>query len=239
MKYKDFEKDYLEKFELTPCNIFDYIVDPNHVKRFGGTWKFGTFKEQVINSILTSMGIKIGTFAESIITKYIEELGYTNLPKRLTDHLVADQLFADDEDNIYLIEQKVRDDHDNAKVDGQVQNFENKCKFLSKKYPNKTIYATEWFLDDALRKDGDKKYFLNQNGIVLKNVKTSIYYGTEIFGPFFKEDEIWFWNEIKDYLDKVKHNEIRFIDYGASEEGYQILKKYKEKHKNTFQENCF
>ncbi len=51
---------------------------------------------------------------EDIITWYISAIGYENLDKHISDSLKADQLFRN-ENVIFLIEQKIRDDHDSTK----------------------------------------------------------------------------------------------------------------------------
>jgi hypothetical protein len=96
--------------------------------------------------------IKLGDFIEDIVTEYFCLLGYKNLSKRIGSYktnererqvekpLLVDQIFEKD-GIIYVIEQKIRDDHDSTKKQGQIQNFEKKISKVRELYPQKTINA--------------------------------------------------------------------------------------------------
>ena len=72
-------------------------------------------------------------------------MGYKNLEKKLefqNNKLSFDQLFCD-KNTIFLIEQKIRDDHDSTKKRGQYANFINKIRAIKNTYKNKKIDLTE------------------------------------------------------------------------------------------------
>lgn len=77
-------------------------------------------KIKLIQNISQSREIKFGNIIEKLITKYIKKLGFQILPndistKDLEHTLKADLLFKVNDKKIYLVEMKIRDDHDSAK----------------------------------------------------------------------------------------------------------------------------
>lgn len=64
---------------------------------------------------------------EELLTEYISRLGYTNFNKNLGadengDFLNVDQYFTD-EQTIYIVEMKIRDDYNSTKKRGQYSDF--------------------------------------------------------------------------------------------------------------------
>ncbi|MBR4485990.1 restriction endonuclease [bacterium] len=133
-KGKEFYIDLLKK-----------IID--NPSRYYSIFRTTSIKQKLIQNITQSHEIKFGNFIEYITTKYLEKLGYTNLNKEIHknvkgDLLKADQIFMDNEHNkIYLVEQKIRDDHDSTKKRGQYENFDKKINLFKKKYPKKHLTA--------------------------------------------------------------------------------------------------
>lgn len=165
---------------------------------------------------------------EDVFTEYIREMGFDLLDKNINSDLNADQLFTDKKE-IFLIEQKVIDDHDSTKKRGQFDNLIRKIMALKEKYPNKKINACMWFCDDALKKN--KKYYLERidsNTDTL--VTTKLYYGAEIFAELFKRMDVW--QEIVSHLSKNKNERSKEIlevpDFDNSLEIKESLKKLKE-----------
>jgi hypothetical protein len=69
-----------------------------------------------------------------------------------------DQLFKNPKNGIiYLIEQKVRDDHDSTKKRGQFNNFEVKYYEVSRQYSSNKIIPIMWFIDPSLVKN--RRYY--------------------------------------------------------------------------------
>ena len=99
-------------------------------KRYIGLFRVSNAKTKLIQNITQSCEIKFGDFIEEILTIYIADMGYENLEKKLefqNNKLSFDQLFCD-KNTIFLIEQKIRDDHDSTKKRGQYANFINKIR---------------------------------------------------------------------------------------------------------------
>ena len=91
----------------------------NNPKRYTGIFRISNARTKLIQNVTQSREIKFGDFMEEIITEYISKMGYENLDKSIGNDengnaLSADQIFKEN-DKIYLIEQKIRDDHDSTK----------------------------------------------------------------------------------------------------------------------------
>ena len=122
-------------------------------ERIVGFLRFQGVKQKLIQFLTQSLEIKTGDMLEEFFT-YLFGYQYTNLPKYIRG-FKCDQLFKKEENDtqtIYLIEQKIRDDHDSSKKDGQVANFENKINVIHSEYPNAHVVAYEWFIDDSFKK---------------------------------------------------------------------------------------
>lgn len=233
--YESFIKTLSQKIKNDDEFYYDLLVtvikNPN---RYTGIFRLSNAKTKLMQNVTQSREIKFGDFMEEIVTEYIADMGYENLNKNIgTDEegnaLSADQVFKKD-NIIYLIEQKIRDDHDSTKKRGQFENFLKKYTLLHKNYPNYSINATMWFIDDSLTKN--KNYYICQttkNSV--ENVKTYILYGKDLFEKIFNRIDVW--DEICSYLSRNKQersNEILNIpDFDTSNKVLEALKKL---HKN-------
>lgn len=125
-------------------------------ERIVGFLRFQGVKQKLIQFLTQSLEIKTGDMLEEFFTSLFG-FHYTNLPK-VVNGFKCDQLFTNIENDIttiYLIEQKIRDDHDSSKKNGQVLNFENKIIALKSIYPDAQIRGYEWFIDDSFKKYPD------------------------------------------------------------------------------------
>lgn len=213
------------------CELLKNVI--NNPNRYTGVFRLSNAKTKLIQNVTQSREIKFGDFMETIVTEYIAKLGYTNLDKSIGkdnegNALNADQVFAD-KDTVYLIEQKIRDDHDSTKKRGQYQNFHKKFMLLKRKHPNKHITAVMWFIDDSLTKN--KCYYSGEADKDVKcGVEIHIYYGNTLFTELFQRADAW--NEIVSYLQQNKRErseEILIIpDFDTSDEILQALKILKQ-----------
>jgi len=89
------------------------------------------------------------------LTEIIKELGYQVLDKHIQvserEVFKIDQYFSK-RGTFYIVEQKMRDDHDSSKKRGQIENFEQKIEFLYKKH-NGNIVGIIYFVDPELEKE--------------------------------------------------------------------------------------
>ncbi|EAH5469824.1 restriction endonuclease, partial [Campylobacter jejuni] len=133
--------------------------------------------------------------------------------------------------NIYLIEQKIRDDHDSTKKRGQYANLIKKIKALKQKFSNYRIIACMWFSDDSLKKN--KKFYEEQiNNNTDEKVDIFIFYGKELFENLFQRIDIY--NELISHLKKNKQKRSKDIlnvpDFDISEEIKNALLKTKKNY---------
>ena len=196
--------------------------------RYCGLFRLSNAKTKLIQNVTQSKEIKFGDFMEEIVTDYISKLGYLNKEKDLgfdenMDRLNADQVFVKD-NSVYLVEQKIRDDHDSTKKRGQFANFIKKINLLKKKYSSYKIIAIMWFIDDALEKN--KNYYKSEmDNTAIPNTELHLFYGGTFFDFLDNGKEVW--DEIIEYLTKNRLENSKEIftipDFGNSDEIYNAL----------------
>ena len=198
-------------FEGSYADLFSKIAaSPD---RYIGIFRPTKPKTKLIQNITQSHEIRFGDALERIFEFYFEKIGFEILPKRITSEETKDSKeynidqLCKKGDTIYLIEQKVRDDHDSTKKVGQFSNFEAKYFEISRKYENYKVIPIMWFIDDSLKKN--KNYYNEQMEEMHKYYGCSplLYYGAEMFS--FDENGIQdfpreMWVEIIEYLTKWK-----------------------------------
>lgn len=197
----------------------------NYPDRYIGIFRPTSPKLKLIQNITQSHEISFGDFVEDIITEYLGKY-YKNYDKRATyndEVILFDQLFEYN-NKIFMIEQKIRDDHDSTKKRGQFDNFIKKVEYLKKTYPDKEIEAGMWFVDYTLNKN--KKYYYNQMQRYQDNrVKLHLFYGNEFTNYL---DKIAIWEEITDYLIKWKTSEENKIELNFEKDWEETKKELKE-----------
>lgn len=207
-------------------NLLKTVID--NPSRYCGLFRLSNAKTKLIQNVTQSNEIKFGDFMEDLVTIYLEKLGYQNLPKDAgTDEegnkLNIDQLFAKNE-TVYIVEQKIRDDHDSTKKRGQYLNFSKKIRLIQRKYTDKHIVGIIWFIDNSLVKN--KNYYKSQmENETYANTDLYLFYGEEFFS--FLENGAVAWEEILSYLKQLRldnNDELVYIpDFANSEEIYQAL----------------
>ena len=207
MNYADFCHNLNKRlFDGSRRKLLEGIAD--NPDRFIGLFRPTKPKTKLIQNLTQSHEIKFGDALESIFTDYFGKLGFKLLPKRITDTqsgeaLNIDQLFEVD-GVIYMIEQKVRDDHDSTKKRGQFTNFENKYFEVVRKY-GKTVIPLMWFIDDSLVKN--KNYYLAEMQRMAKDYQCEphLCYGEELFNQgLIKKLDTSVWHETLSYLRQWK-----------------------------------
>jgi hypothetical protein len=172
-------------------------------ERFIGLFRPTKPSAKILQHLLQSHEIRFGDAFEELIEEFLREFGFQILSKSITDSsgkpLLLDQHFRDGK-IYYLIEQKVRDDHDSTKKDGQITNFEKKLDILYKTYTSNLV-GIMYFLDPDLVKN--KNFYLEklQKISSFYGIKTYLFYGKELF-EFFGHPE--YWNQILMWLKQWK-----------------------------------
>jgi len=187
-------------------------------ERFIGLFRPTKPGAKILQHLLQSHEIRMGDALEEIIEKILGSLGYTTLPKRIHSasgkELLLDQYFTDGK-QYWFIEQKVRDDHDSTKKQGQIGNFEDKLETLSKMHGTNLI-GIMYFIDPDLTKNQN---YYNQELQKLSNfygVTLYLFYGQELFDRLLKKPQIW--DEIISWLKQWKEMlpELPEINFDAT-----------------------
>ena len=196
--------------------------------RYCGLFRLSNAKTKLIQNVTQSNEIKFGDLIEDISTEYIARLGYTNFEKNLGadengDVLNVDQYFTDGK-SIYMVEMKIRDDHDSTKKRGQYSNFQKKIKLIQQKNPGKHLIASMWFVDDGLLKN--KNYYkaeMDKENYL--NCELHLYYGGEFFNSLKGGAQAW--DELIEILRYYRMNnsnaDVDIPDFGSSPEILKAL----------------
>ncbi len=205
INYNDFKRYLNSKiFEDTYKDLLEKLA--KYPERYIGLFRPTKPKTKLIQNITQSNEIKFGDALEFIFEKYFEEIEFEILQKTYYldgKTLKIDQLIKKS-NTIYLIEQKIRDDHDSTKKAGQFDNFENKYHAVKTKHQTLTVIPIMWFIDDGLNKN--RNYYTQRMEDMRNDFECSpyLYYGDEIFCDLndLKNNDIW--QEVTDYLRQWK-----------------------------------
>lgn len=202
MEYNNFEKIFNEQiFEHSKAKLIENIAkEPN---RYIGLFRPTKPKGKLLQNLLQSHEIRMGNAFEILFEEYFKIFGYQILQKNFpSKKLNIDQCFKDG-NNIYFIEQKIRDDHDSSKKRGQIDNFEEKLKLMIDTYGEEELIGIFYFIDPELRKNENyyKQELSNMENAY--NVRIYLLYGKELFEFLNKANA---WDEILDYLGKWKNS---------------------------------
>jgi hypothetical protein len=229
IEYKVFIETLNKRIKLGTdfyVNLLEKIV--SEPSRYSGVFRLSNAKTKIIQNVTQSNEIKFGDFMEEIVTDYIGLHGYNNLKKRLISEggndLNVDQLFENDY-NIFLVEQKIRDDHDSTKKRGQFENFLKKIEFI-KKQSNKKIIAIMWFIDDSKTKN--KNYYLEQmESHKFSSIEMKLFYGADFFDFLNNAHESWeeLINHLIRYRDEQSKDVLEIPDFDTSDEVLEALVK--------------
>lgn len=183
-------------------------------QRYIGLFRPTKPKAKLFQNLLQSHEIKFGDALENIFEEILKDLKYTILPKTLSGEkgrFKIDQLFKN-ETTVYFVEQKVRDDHDSSKKEGQIRNFEKKLNILLSLYSSPQLVAIMYFVDPDLSKN--KRYYKSELKKMSEDygIKAHLFYGGD-FLKFLKNPDCW--KAILNYLKKWKEDIPEFpeIDF--------------------------
>ena len=155
MEYCKFES-ILNKiiFEKLKANLIKKIAQ--YPQRYVGLFRPTLAKSKIIQNLLQSHEIRFGDAFEDLIEGYLKEFGFIILDKKLLGNngamLKVNHLFSKGSD-IFFIEQKIRDDHDESKKRGEIDSFTKKIVAIKKKYNDENIKGFFYFVDDSFTKN--------------------------------------------------------------------------------------
>jgi Holliday junction resolvase-like predicted endonuclease len=177
-------------FESSKQDLIEKIA--NYPDRYVGLFRPTKPKAKILQNLLQSNEIRFGDALEILFERYFEQLGFTNLEKRIgngREYFELDQIFKN-KNFIYFIEQKVRDDHDSTKKRGQINNFEKKINALLKIYKESELKCYTYFIDPGLTKN--KRFYTQELEKIYMdyNVFTKLCYGKELWDEI-GHSEVW------------------------------------------------
>ena len=203
MEYEYFKKILDETiFKKTKAVLIKKIAD--YPERYVGRFRSTKPKAKILQNLLQSHEIRFGDGFEKILRAYIIELGYEPLQGSFVndaqERLHPDQYFVHG-NKVYLIEQKIRDDHDSSKKRGQIENFRKKIGELSNKHDDKKPIGIFYFIDNGFQKN--KNYYKDEMKRIEASfgVETHLFYGIELFNHLGHKN---IWYEMLEHLKKWK-----------------------------------
>jgi hypothetical protein len=208
--------------------LFESIA--KYPERFIGFFRPTKPYAKILQFLLQSHEIKFGNALEKIIGYIFESQGFeVSLGTVYEDEGLSIDLLISNKTNKYLIEIKVRDDHDSAKKRGQITNFERKIEaFISEE--NCEHICIMYFIDPTLKKN--KNYYKQELSNLKEkyNIEINLFYGDELF-EYFGINSIW--NDFEDCLKDWKEEipKIPDIDYDNDVKGsVNVLKGIETKY---------
>jgi len=184
--------------EAKPSLLKNIADNPD---RFVGVFRSTTPQLKLIQNLLQSREIRFGDAMEEVMALLFREMGFVLLPKSFVseqeeemscDHYLHNQTSG----GYYLIEQKMRDDHDSSKKRGQFSNFRDKLAYLQKVHGT-ALVGIMYFIDPSLGKNknyysGAIQHLANELGITIH-----LFYNGELFNYFNRLDQ---WEQLIDGL---------------------------------------
>ena len=185
-------------------------------QRFTGIFRPSTPREKLIQYVIQSREIKFGDAFEEVISEILSTSGYCALPKTLKakgeGKLACDLLFkSPDRLSVLLVEQKMRDDHDSTKRDGQFKNFERKVKAVRNQYSGFKLHAIMYFVDPEQAKN--ESYYTSKCNKLKKSLPAhatlAVLYGEEFFNYLEKciSPPCVSWAELEEWLKRWRNTD--------------------------------
>jgi len=187
-------------------------------------------KTKIFQNLSQSHEIRFWDALEEVIEEIAQNKWYTILGKHNISYnwetIDIDQLFCSkDWSTIYMVEQKVRDDHDSTKKRWQIDNFEKKLNYIIDTYGHKykKIFCIMYFIDPSL--DKNKKFYEEEIGR-MKNIYWNnllLLYWQDFFDLIFGDGA---WKELENLLKERKNSlqDFPIVDYEDNpEESLWIL----------------
>ncbi|WQS12922.1 restriction endonuclease [Helicobacter pylori] len=201
MDYQTFNKIFNRfVFGTSKAKLLENIAE--NPERYLGIFRPTKPETKLLQNLLTSREIKFGDAFEHLIGEYLKEHNFSLLPKKIPYYnkgkekfLKLDQ-FAKKDNTYYFIEQKMRDDHDSTKKEGQIANFKRKLEILISCY-GKNIQGYFYFIDESLNKNQNYYKEELQKLSVDYGVPLSLCYGKELFENL---NILQVWDEILNHL---------------------------------------
>ena len=161
--------------------------------RYVGLFRPTKPKAKITQNILQSREIRMGDALEQVMDGYLQENGFTNLPKPITvdgERKELDLHFSQS-GVFFFAEMKIRDDHDSTKRTGQITDFAAKTEALAEMHGKDNLRALLFFADPGQKKN--RTFYVKRLEQIRADsgVSTGLYYGGEFFDKLVPGAEIW------------------------------------------------
>lgn len=189
-------------------------------ERITGFLRLQTIKKKLTQAVGQSLEIKTGDLIEAYFNDVFYALYGVFVEKNeVSDNegpLKCDLLFKKD-DIVYVAEVKIRDDHDNSKIEGQTNNLKRKIEAVKQLNSGVNVFGFIWFIDNNFHKH--ETYFrhaLSEIGTEL-SCDTGVLYGSELLEKLnivnewsiFKENYLLLKNEFATNLDFISEYDFQ------------------------------
>lgn len=148
--------------------------------RIANSFQASSLSMKIIDHYTTSANIKFGILAEEIVKEILESYGAVYLDRKQCGKDLDN--YFEYEGRNYLIEQKIRDDHDSSKKVGQMDNYNSKKAMLTN-----LAGSLCWFIDPSFTKN--KKYY---SSIISDELCYGAEINTKLVAIFGKQAENFF-----------------------------------------------
>ena len=199
LKYKTIFDRHLKIDNITNF-VKTLVKSTDAANRLMSSFKVFSLKDRIATQYLTSINIKLGDALEDIFKEYLKEQGVVFLPRNFVAGKDCDQIFQYN-GTTFLIEQKIRDDHDSSKKIGQAENYTDK-KSIIQKQTNNNCYCCCWFIDPDFTKN--KNYYIS----VLSTEE--VYYGREI--EYFLREKVFHDNRCNNFFQELNNSIERYTN---------------------------
>lgn len=182
-------------------------------QRFIGLFRPTTPRVKLQQNILQSREIRMGDALEKIVRCYLQENGCEILGGDVQiggKRKNIDLHFRRGED-VFVVEQKVRDDHDSTKKSGQIRDFLSKLESGISENGAKRTRGGIFFVDPSLSKN--REYYRKELADFAgkhDGLRARLWYGGEFFADILGDDGVW--KEMLSHLAKWKEGIKDFPD---------------------------
>lgn len=223
-----------------PSNFIKSTIEKlaDSPERLVGVLHANTFELGSITSFGYSRNNSFGNAIEGIFREIIESNGWTieGTTYNLEDYALktprmskkkkisVDQVFSNN-NSVVFIEQKIRDDHDTSKWEGQWNNFEYKLKVLTEIYKEKDVIGIMWMIDDNFERN--KENYLDKIEKLSDDFKNKVFliYGADIDE---KLNELGgrqnlYYQPFYNFLDNWHNESVKIPDLNFDKYAYDCL----------------
>jgi hypothetical protein len=204
--------------------------------RFVGVFRSTTPRLKLLQNILQSREVRFGDALEEVIRKLIADMGFVHLPNEIRSgekqKLACDQYFcSSDQTQYFVVEQKVRDDHDSSKRDGQITNFRKKLEYLRAQHGT-ALTGILYFIDPALNKN--RKFYEERLAQLrqMLGVRLMLQYGSEFFA--YMQGHTCTWSLLFSTLESWRRGVPEDINLNLDSEPEKTLDRLQNVSVNTW-----